>query len=618
MIVRGSAVEINKLRTDSKVNAVVAFKGSFKLSESVPTISVFSKDNVLPLLITAFTASDVLQLRAELAKMQNVQILEAQDLYLAIQANLSVANFLANHEGVEFVQTITPMTPFHMNLSADIQPGTKATGDYSDITGFETGTRVMNFDAAWAAGFHGENQVVSFADTGLDRGEIASLSADFTGAVAAGYKFGPGAKNWADPMGHGTHVAGSVAGRGVISGGKLKGGAYAAGLVPEGMWSPLIENLVVPAKMDQLFASAMSSGARIHTNSWGAPTNLGVYDSNAQKVDDYTWNNPDMLVLFAAGNSGIDADKDGKIDDGSVSSPGTAKNALTVGASENLVDNGGIQKKISDLRTAKDSWPAEPIWSSKLSDNIDGIAMFSSRGPTKDGRLKPEIVAPGTNILSTFSHEPGAEVLWGAYNADYVWSGGTSMATPLTAGAAAVARQYLVEKAKIANPSGAMVKALLMHTAKDMYPGQYGRGTPTQELQHRPDVHQGYGRVDLAAVTSASVVARAYVDERAGVAQGSSITYTVNVPEGKTVLVNLAYMDAPATPSSGKNLVNDLSLSIESNGQTLLAHNDHINNSRIVELKSAAAGTYTIRVKGENVPMGKSGKVPFALVYSVL
>ncbi|RYZ76916.1 MAG: serine protease, partial [Proteobacteria bacterium] len=337
-----------------------------------------------------------------------------------------------------------------------------------------------------------------------DMGEGA-LSPDFNGAVVKGQIFGLFSKSWDDPMGHGTHVAGSVLGRGTVSGGKLHGGAYDAQFIPQGMWSPMLKNLTVPTKVTDLFEKSYAEGARIHTNSWGSPRNLGAYDAMASSVDEFMFNNPDMLILFAAGNSGVDMNKDGRIDAGSVCSPGTAKNTLTVGASENVTTTGGIQVPINKLRSAKDSWAAEPIFSSMLSDNANGMAMFSSRGPTLDGRFKPEIVAPGTNILSARSHVAGASELWGAYNADYVYSGGTSMATPLAAGGAAVTRQILQDKMKIANPSAVLLKATLMHTAFDMYPGQYGevgQAAGQELLTRRPNIDEGYGRMDLARVVS--------------------------------------------------------------------------------------------------------------------
>ncbi|MEZ0391465.1 MAG: S8 family serine peptidase [Pseudobdellovibrionaceae bacterium] len=620
LIVRATAHQLQAYSQTGKINAFIPFKGSMKLSSSLPTLSVFSKGKTAPVAIMTFTADDAKSV-LDFLKVQDseLQVLNLTGSVLSVKMSQILIPSLADLRGVEFVQQLEQMQPLHFEIQTDDENAeteeTRPAGDYTDINGYETGTKVMNFEAIWAQGFIGKDQIVGMADTGLDTGDLSSISPDFKGAVTKGYSFGVGAKSWEDPMGHGTHVAGSVLSRGVTSQGKIKGGATGAQLVPQGMWSPLIDNLTVPPKLSQLFDAAYNDGARIHTNSWGAARNFGAYDAMAQQVDQFMWDHPDFLILFAAGNSGVDANKDGRIDADSIGSPGTAKNTLTVGASENLLAVGGIQKKVSELKSAAEVWPAEPIWSSKISDNVDGIAMFSSRGPTTDGRLKPEIVAPGTNILSNRAHTSTAEVLWGEYNADYVYSGGTSMATPLVAGAAAVVREVLIKKFKIANPSAALVKATLLHTAKDMYPGQYGAG-PTQELKtRRPNSDEGYGRTDMAAVAGLTAGTQ-FVEGQVG--QGEEAQFKVEVKSGR-LLANLVYTDAPGSPTAQAALVNDLDLVVAKSGANQPAveihvASDSVNNHEIAELADLAPGSYLVTVRGQRVPMGKNGKQPFALV----
>src|SRR5690606_26607202 len=127
--------------------------------------------------------------------------------------------------------------------------------------------------------------------------------------------------------------------------------------------------------------------------------------------------------------------------------------------------------------------------------NENGMAAFSSRGPTLSGRLKPDIVGPGTNIVSTRNESTGTG--WGVYDTYYLYMGGTSMSTPLVAGGSAIVREYFQSVHGVANPGAALVKGLLINGAVDMTPGQYGAGA-TQDVSRRPDNNQGWGRVDLA------------------------------------------------------------------------------------------------------------------------
>jgi subtilisin family serine protease len=600
------------------VFAVLTFRPEFRLSPAfLHSAGSFNPDAAQTVLIKTFKATETSDIAHKISELPKAVLHAATGTSIVVTIPRGQVKTVADLQGIEHVQPYLPMKPLHFEAEPDPILTPRASGDYTDLNGFETGTKVLNFDGAWAAGFTGRNQITAMADTGLDRGE-GNLSPDFSDAVLHGYIFGLFSKSWEDPMGHGTHVAGSVLGRGTKSGGKLKGGAYEAKFVPESLWSPMMKGLTVPSKVQDLFQQAYADGARVHTNSWGANGNFGAYDNYASNVDEFMFNHPDMLILYAAGNSGVDNDKDGRIDPGSIGSPGTAKNALTVGASENLLLQGGIQRPVNQLRDAALHWGAEPIFSSHISDNVNGLAMFSSRGPTLDGRLKPDIVAPGTNILSARSHVPGAEVLWGIYNEDYVYSGGTSMATPLAAGGATVARQVLQEKFHLTSPSAALLKATLLHTAVDMYPGQYGEvgAAHGQELlTRRPNMDEGYGRLDVAAI-SGLTDATHFVDNTVGVGAGEIQEVTVTLAKPGQILVNLVYTDAPASPNAATALVNDLDLAVTAPGGSVTASHDRLNNSEVVELSAAAAGSYKISVQGVKIPQGKNGKQPYALVYT--
>lgn len=622
LVVRGTYAQLVSFKnTHPAVQAVVKYSPSYKVSNDFDVASIFNKEAVQSVLVKTFKASESQAIAKKMAALDlkvELQVVDGKSIMALVPRG--VVAQVAALTGVEHVQPTPELQPFHFVMDQDLAGDVSATaaGDYSDLTGDEPGTRVMKFDAAWAQGFTGRNQIVSMADTGLDTGNMSTIHPDFTGGITSGYPFGLFSKVWEDPMGHGTHVAGSVLGRGTASKGLLKGGAYEAKMVAESMWSPMLKNLSVPSKLGDLFTKAYADGARIHTNSWGGARTFGAYDNFAVQVDEWLYANPDMLILFAAGNSGADKNKDGRIDANSMASPGTAKNVLTVGASENKVSTGGIQVPISKLRAAKDEWPAEPIYSDYISNNENGLAMFSSRGPTTDGRTKPDIVAPGTNILSVHSQVKDAEPLWGLYNNDYAWSGGTSMATPLTAGAAAVARQVLVEKLGITTPSAALMKATMIHTAVDMYPGQFGEigAARGQELlTRRPNSDEGYGRVDVSAIVALGPQTK-FVDNKTGVAQGAEDAYAFTLTKPGKLYANLVWTDAPGSANAAQALVNDLDLVLTLPDGSTLSMNDHINNLEMIEKSNLPAGTYKLSVKGYKVPQGVKGAQAYALVYT--
>ena len=615
-LVRGTESAVNTARSVVPgVSATSPFRPEWKVSTELSE-SAFTASGIEAILVTAVDEMTAYRVAGVLKGIPGVRVRGVSGKDVVVDSTASRASDMAKVEGVEWIQKAPVFVTWDYQAVYDTPapaegPGTK---DYV-FTGFESGTKIMNFDAAWSRGFTGAGQIVGVADTGLDLGKDNDLHADFQGQFYKGFAIGLGSSSWGDPMGHGTHVAGSVLGNGAKSDGHLRGGAFGSKLIMLGMWSDILDNLAPGSDFNKIIGTAYDQGARIHSNSWGSPTSLGEYDSFASKVDDYMWAHPDMLVLFAAGNSGVDANADGHIDTGSVSSPSTAKNTLTVGASENELAVGGIQKPLGQLREGDKKWGVPPLKDDLLSNNANGIAAFSSRGPTKDGRIKPEIVAPGTNIISTRSRNPKASPLWGVFNDSYVYAGGTSMATPLTAGAAAVAREFLVKKRGIANPSAAVLKATLIHTAKDLFPGQYGTGAGQELPTPRPNVHEGYGRVDMDYVTSLGSET-ALVDDTAGLAKGEERTFPVTIRQGGSLRATLSYTDAPATPSADKTLVNDLDLKIVGPNGEVVTRNDHVNNTEMVELKNLPAGQYKVVVSGYNVPIGKNGKQPFGLVMS--
>jgi len=441
---------------------------------------------------------------------------------------------------------------------------------------------VMQAPALWQNSLDGAGQVIGIADSGLDTGKNdSSMHRDFQGRIAALYALGR-ANDAGDPDGHGTHVAGSAVGNGAGSGGQYKGLAPNAQLVFQSVGDTYGGLGGIPADIGQLLNQAWQAGARIHSDSWG-DDNYGGYDYSAQSVDRFIRNN-DMTVLFAAGNAGYNRSS-GAIVYNSAGTPATAKNVIAVGASENNRPNFGSS-----------------------ADNINSVAFFSSRGNTADGRVKPDVVAPGTMILSTKSSLTPA----GSYdvNGSYTYMSGTSMATPLTAGGVALIRQYFTDKMEI-TPKPSLLKATLINGAKDM-----GYGLASRD--------QGWGRVNLSGLYPTGGQPVKFDNESTPLATGESKEFSYNIAAaGQPLKFTLVWTDYPGSTVASRALVNDLDLTVTApsgavyNGNDFTAPfndaADRLNNVENVLINAPETGSYRVTVKGYNIP---SGPQRFALVAS--
>jgi hypothetical protein len=466
-------------------------------------------------------------------------------------------------------------------------------------------------------GLFGEGQVVGILDTGIDAdmcyfrdgaaglpprnecdgGTVTDaaqrkvLAVDFLWNTEC--SGGIGANEW-DTHGHGSHVAGTVAGDDLASpllhdhGDGMAPGAKLviqdAGFQTDpcadlpGIGCPVVD-------LKPLFAQAYAQGARMHTNSWGDQEDASVqnnYTAACQDVDEFMWTHKDFQIFFAAGNSGPGAR--------SVGSPSTAKSAVSVGAT---------------LRAA----------------SANTMASFSSCGPTDDGRIKPEVTVPGSSIVSASADRSVA-----SNNCGTVALSGTSMASPGAAGFTALIRQYYTagwypSGAAVAadgfTPSAALLRATLVNSAQAM------TGAPAI-----PGNCQGWGRVLLENALYFSGQTRTLwvEDDAAGFASGAANdtrSFTFTVEAGEPFKATLAWTDFPSTPAASPHLNNDLDLTVTgpagtfhgnvfSGGESATGGTaDRRNTLEQVLLASPAPGIYTVTVSAFNVP---NGPQPFALV----
>jgi serine protease AprX len=460
----------------------------------------------------------------------------------------------------------------------------------------------------------GDGQLIGIADTGVDEAHPA-FAGKIAGVVARGR---PG--DWSDPEGHGTHVAACALGNDAgTSPGNLpfKGIAPKAKLFMQSLLGPAGKLSGLPIGLGNLFGEAYRNGVRVHNNSWGSKTD-SAYTFTAQEVDEFVAGHRDMLIVFAAGNEGTGANcvhaKAGMVDWLSIGSPATTKNGITVGASRSNRTSGGYATDNYGTRWPT-RFPIDPTKAEAVSGDPESIAAFSSRGPCDDRRIKPDIVAPGTDILSAKSSRAPAASFWGIHPTagNYAFDGGTSMAAPLVSGCAALVREYYMSLPDAQSPSAALLKATLINSTRWLTGGSAIADHPDM-----PNYHQGFGAIYMPyAIPNPRetwlrlVFVDAWTDPSNLISNvGDLVRFNVQVDPGSPFLrVCLAYTDLP-----NRALQNDLNLIVEGPDESKFRGNAHLpdgltafdseNNVEVVRITNPPAGIYRIQVLASNILQG--------------
>ncbi len=373
---------------------------------------------------------------------------------------------------------------------------------------------------------------------------------------------------------HATHCSGTMVGNEEpISGlSNHRGAAYGAKLAFTNIrqLNPSFDNLSLCAMLTQ----DAGAGATVHSNSWGGGGNN--YNIWCQDIDKFSYNNEDDLVVFAVNNFG------------SVTKPENAKNLLAVAATNDA-----------------------PNQQSQC---------YGGTGPTADGRRRPEIMAPGCGVISSAS---------GGATCDFVSDGGTSMACPMVAGCALLARQYFTEgfyPSGAANPpdaftpSGALMKAVLLNSTLDM-----------TGVAGYPSDLEGWGRLRLDDALYFSGENRKLIvfDDRRnanGLTTGQTLSYDGNVlTAGEPLRITLVWTEKEAALNANPVYINDVDLEVTVGGATLYRGNvfaggqsatggssDTKNNTEQVLIVSPPGGPFnvTVRATAVNTP----GPQGFAVV----
>jgi hypothetical protein len=357
------------------------------------------------------------------------------------------------------------------------------------------------------------------------------------------------------PRNHASHVGGTIGGAGIIH-------ELYAGYAPKAsLIGQIFSNIITNAP-----AYVQDNGMVITNNSYGSVVDdcayNGLYDLTARILDQQAFDLPELQHVFAAGNDGFRTCA--PYPNGFKTVLGgyqSAKNVLTVGSTDYNRD----------------------------------VSVFSSRGPVKDGRLKPEIMSMGEFVASTWSSNL------------YSYNSGTSMAAPGVSGGLALLVQRYRQLHAGLNPKNAFLKALLCNSADDR--GNAG-----------PDFKYGLGSMNLIRSLKMMEDATYFTTT---VAQGITNTHSIIVPANTAQLKVLLYwQDPPAAVMAGKTLVNDLDLEVVSPGGTILplkldtlpsnvnnlATNgaDHLNNIEQVVINSPVAGNYDLKSIGTTIAQNPS------------
>lgn len=352
---------------------------------------------------------------------------------------------------------------------------------------------------------------------------------------------------------HGFHTTGTVGGDG-IKDERYKGFANRSSLISD-FFSQIIAN---GALYHQDFNMMISSNS--YGNVVGSCSYAGTYDIYSQFVDQLAIDQPGLLNVFAAANDG-----------GLNCSPYPA----------------GYATVTASFASAKNT-----LTVANMGKTPQLINFFTSKGPVKDGRLKPEIAGVGMNLIATID------------NNNYATNTGTSMACPNVAGGAGLLYQRYRQLHAGQDPHGALVKTLLMNGATDL-------STPG------PDFVYGFGLLNVGHSLT-MLDSNRYFSNTINTTQEQ--TYTVTIPANTAKAKIMLYWNDPAAgPLSAHTLINDLDLTVTSSSavvtlplvldtvpsQILAAAApgiDRINNVEQVTLNNPLPGTYTIKVKGFNVP----------------
>ena len=397
-------------------------------------------------------------------------------------------------------------------------------------------TGVANVDLSGTFTLDGSGEMLAIADTGLDRDHP-----DISGRVAAVYtQFGLDTSPADTNGGHGTHVTLTAVGDG--SGDtSSKGIAPSAGVTMYALEHDPTGVFGRQGSIYDLLLDAKQKTARIAINAWGLNGNFGEYTADSRSVDQFVHDESTLLPIFSVGDTNGQGNT-------LITAPATAKNVLSVGVST----------------------------TGSLGTTPEGSVDSNSRvGFTLDGRIKPDVVAPGVEICSGRAEEAKTPIgfacgtgVHGDGDSLYMSVSGTSQSASVAGGLAALTREFIREQVNIVSPSASLIKAAMINGAEDL-------GTPDV-----PNQNEGWGQLNLENTvmpTEGSTMLSTYFDDGKVLQPSFGLVYELDMDPSHGIDITLAWNDdagSANSPQADAKLVNDLDLLlIAPNGDTWLGNN---------------------------------------------
>ncbi|KAL0251207.1 hypothetical protein GEMRC1_000420 [Eukaryota sp. GEM-RC1] len=557
----------------------------FKICENLKRDSIYPLTILLQLVpasilqTTNLSPSDILQSLHDVDGVFDCSFYSA----LSLQCTLSQSSSLQDLAALDFIYWIEHSSPA---VPLNQQAKTISYGSFTNFNAFKQ----RNLD--------GRGHVIAVTDSGVRVDSCYFTdpnhpppynSYNENHRKIVGYRI-LGDQN--EHLSHGTHVVGTITGQnGDFSDGLATGvKVYFTDIgVRDGLISPNVYEILDHHR-------STPASIKIDSNSWAFQTS--AYTSKSQEADAFAWEHKDYLIIFAGGNDGVSGLS-------TIMSPSNSKNVLTVGAVSTNIEgaydtccNHGAYS-LSHI----DDYPEE--------FSEDRVTQYSSRGPTLDFRIKPDIVAVGGYIRSAGSTSSCTSSV----------SRGTSMATPQVAAAAAVVAQYLKDgfyEGKTISPSAALLKGLLLVGAVDV--GQNHRG---DLIPRMPSILQGFGRLNLSRSLPLDDSHFLFLsDDLAFDGSAHNYDFYFEITETSVdypIKIVLTWTDPVASISALFKLVNNLDLTVITPSKEIVYGNmqtlPDIHN--VIEAVAfpftAETGVYRVRVSATSLVESPQ---PFSLVVS--